>query len=310
MKKIAFIFPGQGSQAVGMGRAFVEKFGVAKEMVERASGRLGYDLSKLLFEPNDNLSQTKYTQPAILLVSLMAHKLFENELPIKPLYALGHSLGELSAVSAMGGLSLEDALLVAQSRGEWMQGACSGVDAGMMVTLGLSDEKAEELCLQAQKDGKKVYPANYNSDGQIVMAGIRSDLVSMEDEFKKAGAKRAMLLDMSVASHCPILQSAVDPLKNLLQEKLALDLIAPIVSNATNEIYSTKDRAVALLADQLIKPVFYKQAIRKIENEVDLFIEFGHGSVLKGLNKKITQKPTISVSTPDELEIAIDEVGK
>lgn len=310
MKKIAFIFPGQGSQAVGMGKAFVERYAVAKEMLDLASDTLGYDFGKLIFEPNDNLSQTKYTQPAILLVSLMAHKLFENELPMKPIYALGHSLGELSAVSAMGGLDLANALIVAERRGEWMQEACSKVEAGMMVTLGLSDEKAEEICLQAQKEGKQVYPANYNNDGQIVMAGIRSDLAGMEEAFKAAGAKRAMLLDMSVASHCPILQSAVEPFKALLNEKLASDLMAPVVSNATNELYSTKDKAVALLADQLTKPVRYKQAIKTIDNDVDLFIEFGQGSVLKGLNKKITDKPTVSVSNPDELEIAIEEATK
>lgn len=310
MKKIAFIFPGQGSQAVGMGKAFVERFDSAKEMLLLASDTLGFSFEKLLFEPNDNLSQTKFTQPAILLVSLMAHKLFENELPFKPAFALGHSLGELTAVSAMGGLDLANALKVAEKRGEWMQEACNKVEAGMMVTLGLSDEKAEEICLEAQKEGKEVYPANYNSDGQIVMAGIRSHLASMEDLFKKAGAKRAMLLDMSVASHCPILQSAVEPFKALLNDKLASDLMAPIVSNATNELYTTKEKAVNLLASQLTKPVRYKQAIRSIESGVDLFIEFGHGGVLKGLNKKITDKPTITVSNPDDLEVAIEEATK
>lgn len=310
MKKIAFIFPGQGSQAVGMGKSLIERHAAGKEMLDAASAALGYDMGKLLFEENDRLGQTRYTQPAILFVSLLAHKLFENELPIKPVYAMGHSLGELSAVAAMGGLSLADALNVAAKRGEWMQAACDGVGAGMMVTLGLSDQAAEEACKAAQAEGKKVWPANYNSDGQIVMAGVKADLASMEERFKAAGAKRAMLLDMSVASHCPILQSAVEPLKNLLNEKLQANLIAPVIANATSEAYQTKDKAVALLADQLVKPVRYKQGIAAIENEVDLFIEFGHGGILKGLNKKNTAKPTISVGTADELEQALEEAAK
>lgn len=310
MKKIAFIFPGQGSQAVGMGKSFVESSSVAKSMLDEASSTLGYDFGKLLLEPNDNLGKTEFTQPAILFVSLVAHKLFENELPFKPVFALGHSLGELTAVSAMGGFTLSDALTVAQNRGKLMQDACASIEAGMMVLLGLSDQVAEELCNEAQQNGKKVYPANYNSDGQIVLAGIKGDLASMEAVFKSAGAKRAMLLDMSVASHCPLLISAVDPLKNLLSGKLKDEFLAPIVSNATNELYTTKSVAINLLADQLTSPVKYKQAIKKIESDVDLFIEFGHGSVLKGLNKKITDKPTISISNMDELEIAIEEATK
>ena len=308
MKKVAFLFPGQGSQAVGMGQSFVQQSDVARGMLAQASEALGYDLAQILFEPGEKLSQTTYTQPAILFVSLVAHRLFENELPIKPLYAMGHSLGELSAVAAMGGLSLGDALCVASKRGGWMQEACSGVPAGMMVLLGLSDEATGELCAKLQAEGKQLWPANYNNDGQIVLAGLKPDLEASAERFKAAGAKRAMLLDMSVASHCPLLQSAVSSLETLLEEKLAGDLLSPVLSNATVECYQSKTDAVTLLASQLVKPVRYKQSIAKIESEVECFIEFGHGGILKGLNRKLTTKPTLSVSNMDELEQAIDQL--
>ncbi|MDR0665529.1 MAG: ACP S-malonyltransferase [Helicobacteraceae bacterium] len=311
MKKIVAVFPGQGSQAIGMGKSFVERYDYAKELLDEASGALGYDLGKVLFEENDLLGQTRYTQPAILFVSVTAYKLFESELPVKPIYALGHSLGELSAVCAMGALSLSDALQVAAARGESMQKACEGAGAGMMVALGLSDENAETLCETARKEGKKVWTANYNCDGQIVLAGLKADLETLIDRLKAAGAKRAALLDMSVASHCPLLASAQEPLRKILTEKLNSDrFIAPIVSNASAKPYQTSAEAIELLSDQLIKPVRYKQSVAAIAEEADIFVEFGHGNVLKGLNKKIASKETIGVSTADDLEAAIEILSK
>jgi [acyl-carrier-protein] S-malonyltransferase len=311
MKKIVAIFSGQGTQAIGMGKSLVERYDYAKELLGEASDALGYDLGEILFEENDRLSLTQYAQPAILFVSVTAYKLFESDLGVKPLYALGHSLGELSAVCATGGLSFADALQVASARGKLMQKACEGARAGMMVTLGLSDEAAETLCDAARKEGKKVWAANYNCEGQIVLAGIKADLESLIEPAKAAGAKRAMLLDMSAASHCPLLASAQEPLKDILSQKLRDGrLIAPVVSNATAKPYQTKSEAIAALSDQLVKPVLYKQSVAAIADQADLFIEFGHGSVLKGLNKKITAKETISVSNAEELESAIDMLSE
>ncbi|MDR0747680.1 MAG: ACP S-malonyltransferase [Helicobacteraceae bacterium] len=309
MKRVAFIFPGQGSQQIGMGKSFIDRYDAARELLEEANDALGYDLRELLFYENDRLSQTRYTQSAILFVSLMAHKLFENELPIKPLYALGHSLGELSAVGAMGGLTFADALKTADRRGELMQKACEGKNASMMVVLGIADRAAEEVCAEARENGREVYPANYNSDGQIVIAGIKDDLALSEEMFKKAGAKRTLLLDMSVASHCPLQAQAAEPFREWLEAHLNGPLIAPVVSNAEAKPYRAKEDAIAQLQNQLVKPVLYKQCIRAIEGEVDLFIEFGNSQVLKGLNKKITAKPTISVSNAEDLEGLIAELG-
>ncbi len=305
MKKIAFIFPGQGSQSFGMGKDFFDNSDVAKEMILSSSEKLGFDFEKLLFVENDLLEQTMYTQPAIFLVSQIAHKLFENEMSIKPVFALGHSLGEFSALCSVGALDYLDGVELVHKRGKLMSEACEGVDAGMMALIGLGDEKVEKITEDARKDGKEIWAANYNSDGQIVVAGIKNDLASLEDTFKKEGAKRAILLNMSIASHCPLLKSASSPVEKILQEVIKDEFIAPIISNVTAKSYSTKDEAISLLAKQLTKPVLYKQSIENFSNDVELFIEFG-GNVLKGLNRRSTKVPTHSITDMKTLAEAFE----
>jgi len=303
--KCAFLFPGQGSQAVGMGEDFYNNSEVAKELLDEASAKSGIDFKELLFTENDNLAKTEFTQPAILLVSMMAHKLFENAMPIKPIYALGHSLGELSALASVNALDISDAVALVNKRGQFMADACKDKDVGMLVSLGLSDEKVEELCANARDEGADVWAVNYNSNGQIVIAGIKDDLVALEPILKEAGARRAMLLNMSVASHCPLLQSAVEPFKTELEKVIKDDFIAPVISNVTAKPYSSRVETLKLLPEQLIKPVLYKQSILSIDDEVDCYIEFGHGNVLKGLNKKLTKKPHFNVSNMTTLEQTI-----
>lgn len=308
MRKLAFLFPGQGSQSVGMGRDFYDSSDIAKNMIESASERIDFDMKGLLFEENDRLEQTQYTQPAILLVSAIAHKLFENETSVKPVFSLGHSLGEFSALVSVGALDYLDAVELVHRRGELMQKACEGVDAGMMALIGLKDEDVENLTSQARDNGKKVWAANYNSDGQIVVAGIRKDLESLENTFKEAGAKRAILLNMSVASHCPLLSSASDALKDYLDKYIKDEFASPVVSNVSAKAYDTKEEAVSLLSKQLIEPVKYKHSIKDYEEKADLFIEFG-GGVLKGLNRRLAKISTESVTDMATLEKVFSEIA-
>jgi len=308
--KCAFLFPGQGSQAMGMGEDFFNHSEIAKKMIEDASQRTGINFEKLLFSENDDLEKTEFTQPAILLVSSIAHKLFEDEMPIKPYYGLGHSLGEFSALVSIGALDPIDAVELVNLRGKLMTEACEGQDVGMMVSLGLDDDIVEKVCSEQRDAGMKVWPVNYNATGQIVIAGIKSDLVKLEPVLKDAKAKRAMLLNMSVASHCPLLQSAVAPLSSKLTDMLKDDFMAPIVSNVTAKIYSSKEEALDLLPRQLVSPVLYKQSIANFDDEVDCYIEFGHGGVLKGLNRRATSKPHFVISDMDSLKITIDEIKK
>ncbi len=308
MKKVAFIFPGQGSQTVGMGKDFFENSDIAKEMISKASARLGIDFEKLLFEENENLGKTEFTQPAILLVSTIALAIFKEKCDITPEFVLGHSLGEFTALVASGAIDYLDAIELVHKRGLFMTAACSGGGAGMMALVGIDDETVERVCLEQRELGKKVWPANYNMDGQLVLAGIKADLESLVDTFKQAGAKRAIVLDMSVASHCELLLSAVENLKPYLEEFLNDEFLA-VVSNVSTREYKTKDEAIELLSAQLVNPVKYKQSITAHENKVDLFIEFGNGAVLKGLNKKITKVPTINVSDMNTLEAVIGELN-
>ena len=308
MKKVAFIFPGQGSQTVGMGKDFFENSEIAKEMISKASERLGIDFEKLLFEENENLGKTEFTQPAILLVSSIANAIFKEKCNITPEFVLGHSLGEFSALVSAGALDYLDAVELVHRRGLFMTEACSGGGAGMMALVGIDDATVEKVCQEQREAGKKVWPANYNMDGQLVLAGIKADLESLVDVFKGAGAKRAIVLDMSVASHCELLQSAVENLKPYLQEYLK-DEFMPVISNVSTQAYTTKDEAIELLASQLTSPVKYKQSVSAHADKVDLFIEFGNGIVLKGLNKKITDKPTVNVSDMKTLEAVLGELN-
>ena len=302
MKKIAFIFPGQGSQKIGMGKDFFENSDIAKDMIAKASARLGFSFEELLFEENENLGKTEYTQPAILLVSAIANEIFKSKCDIKPEFVLGHSLGEFSALVASGAINYLDAVELVHKRGLFMTEACAGAGAGMMALVGLDDKTVETICEEQRANGKKVWAANYNMDGQLVLAGLKADLESLIETFTIAGAKKAIVLDMSVASHCDLLTSAVDNLKPYLEEYVNDSFSTSIVSNVTASSYNTKEDAIDLLCKQLISPVKYKHSIASKADDVDMFIEFGNGIVLKGLNRKITKVPTSNVSDMKSLE--------
>jgi [acyl-carrier-protein] S-malonyltransferase len=308
--KISFIFPGQGSQSIGMGQDFFENSDIAKEMIEKASVRVNFDFKELMFENNNKLSQTTYTQPAILLVSCIANEIFKSKCDSKPEFTLGHSLGEFSALVASGAINYLDAVELVHKRGQFMSDACDSIDAGMMAILGMNDEDVQNISKEALGNGKQVWVANYNNDDQVVLAGLKLDLKLLVNIFKAAGAKRAIILPMSVASHCPILEPVAKKLLPYLKSSLNNIFKIPVISNVTAKLYNTKEEAVPLLVKQLTMPVLYKQSIQNNMNDIDLFIEFGNGSVLKGLNKKGVKVPTICVNNMDTLNQAIEKINE
>ena len=310
MKKVAFIFPGQGSQTNGMGKDFFENSDIAKEMIKNASQRLGFDFEDLLFNESENLGKTEFTQPAILLVSCIALAVFKEKSDIKPSFVLGHSLGEFSALVASGAIDYLDAIELVHRRGLFMNEACAGAGAGMMALVGLDDATVEKMTEEQRVAGKKVWAANYNMDGQIVVAGLKADLESLVDTFKEAGAKRALVLDMSVASHCELLTSAVEKLQPYLEEYIKDAFETSVISNVSTNPYNTKADAIELLSSQLVSPVKYKHSVALHAQDLDLMIEFGNGSVLKGMNRKIIKAvPTLNISDMKSLEATLEKLN-
>ncbi len=300
--KYAFIYPGQGSQTLGMGKDFIDNFTTAKLLAEQASDILKLDMLKILHEDEAKLNETAYTQPAIFLVSAMAHHIVAQEYGIQASIAFGHSLGEVSAYCLNGGASFADSVYLTHKRGQFMAQACKDKEVGMMVCLGLATHTLETICKEAQDSGLQVWAANYNLEGQVVLAGVRSDLESVSKALKDAGAKRTLLLKMSVASHCPLLQDSIPPFYDLLQTSIN-DSQIDIIANATLALYRAKEEALQNLTQQLIKPVLYHQCVCKAkELGITHFIEFGNGNVLAGLNNKISDIPTMSINTAQSLQ--------
>lgn len=304
--KFGFIFPGQGSQAIGMGKEFYNNYKIAKDLFDSASDILKIDMKSLLFNDNDNINKTQFTQPAILLVSYISYRLFNEQNKSTPIFGLGHSLGEITANVISKGISFENAINLVHKRGELMQKACEDIDAGMAVVIGLDDNILEDFC-HSKKD---IWCANYNSDGQNVLAGSKKALLEAESEIKKLGAKRFLMLPMSIASHCPLLNNICDEFRNILDDVLLDNFTFEIISNATMESYKDKNKALELLTMQLVSPVFYKQSIKNNEKRVDCFIEFGYGNILKGLNKRLSDKPTYCISDISSLESTLNEISK
>ncbi len=303
---VAVIFPGQGSQSIGMGKDLYQNSQEVRVLFEQASDILQENMAKLCFEENDKLNLTQYTQPAILLVSYAIYSLILPKIKGKIGFGLGHSLGEFSALCASGVLDFDNALALVDQRGRLMEECCKNKTAGMMVVLGLEDPILEEFCDKKRNIGLKVWCANYNADAQMVLAGGREDLSSLEVEIKGLGAKRVLMLPMSVASHCPILEGMREDFAVILESSLKDSFGFSIISNVSAKPYNKKDEALRLLSNQLISPVLYKQSIRENDKEVEVFIECG-GNVLKGLNKRLTSKETLSLQNYQEVQEFLDK---
>lgn len=285
--KLAFVFPGQGSQYVGMGKDLYENFEEVKTLYNEASDALGYDVANLSFNgPAEELNKTYRTQPCLLAASMAAHTVLKKD--IKPSVAAGHSLGEYSALVASAVLPFRDAVRLTEKRGQLMQQAVPEGKGLMAAIIGLGKEKVNDICLSVRSG--YVAPANYNCPGQIVIAG---ETIAVEEAMKLAkdeGAKRVMPLGVSVPSHCKLMVDA----SNKLAEFLFLDNIemknpeVPIVSNADAIFLSTVDGIKASLVRQLNSPVLWEDSVKTIvESGINVFIEVGPGKVLSGLIKRI-----------------------
>lgn len=308
MSKIAFIFPGQGSQSIGMGKNLFESCDIARNVYEEFNKVLDRSISDICFEgPEDSLKQTQNTQPCILATSIAALDVFREKSGIKPAFVAGHSLGEYAALYASGVLNLEDTIKLIGKRGELMGQASDGT---MAAILGLDEQKINELVKEAQAEGI-VSVANYNTPEQIVITGEVSAVEKASELCSEAGAKRVVPLSVSGAFHSPLMKKASDDYKEFVDSVKIDNASIPVVTNVdaieTTEAKDFEEKMV----DQIYSSVFWTQTINKmIEQGVDTFIEIGPGKVLMGMNRKISREvKTYNVFDMASLEKVIDTLN-
>lgn len=286
----AFVFPGQGSQYPGMGKELAENFGIARETFQEADDALGSNLSRLCFAgPEEELRLTANTQPAILAVSVAALRVVESETGLAADYLAGHSLGEYSALVAAGAIRFSDAVRLVRARGTFMQEAVPIGVGAMAAILGVDPEVLAEICAEAAQN-EVVAPANFNSPGQIVIAG-HAGAVNRTIEIAKAkGFRKTMLLPVSAPFHCSLMMPAAERLEKVLGEVDIHPLRKPVITNVEAEPNSDRERIRELLVKQVCAPVLWDGSVKKMkELGVNRFIEIGPGKVLSGLIKRIAK---------------------
>jgi len=308
--EIGLVFPGQGSQSVGMGKALCEAFPDLKRVYDEASSLLGYDAAALCFEgPAERLNLTEYTQPALLVASIAALKTLEPA-GVKPIAVAGHSLGEYSALVAAGGVSFRDAVGLVQKRGRYMSEAVPPGAGLVAALLGLTSQAVMEVCRAASTVGV-VTAANFNSPGQVVIAGERAAVERAIELAKEKGCRKAIPLSVSVPVHTPLMQKAADRLAKDLAAVQWSDLKVPLINNAEAKAISRAADIQASLVRQLPSSVLWEDTVHTMgKMGVTTFIEVGPGTVLAGLIKRILpDAKLLNVNDPKSLDATLHALG-
>lgn len=306
---IGLVFPGQGSQSVGMGKALCDAYPALRQVYDEASSVLGYDAAALCFEgPAERLNLTEFTQPALLVSSIAALKMLEP-VGVQPIAVAGHSLGEYSALVAAGGVSFRDAVGLVQKRGRYMSEAVPPGTGLVAALLGLTAPVVKEVCREASTVGI-VAAANFNSPGQVVIAGEKSAVERAIDLAKGKGCKKAILLPVSVPVHTPLMQQAADRLAKDLGEVRWSDLKAPLVNNAEAKAISRAGEIQASLVRQLPSSVLWEDTVQVMgKMGATTYIEVGPGTVLTGLIKRIMpDAKLLNVNDPKSLESTLQSL--
>jgi [acyl-carrier-protein] S-malonyltransferase len=290
MKSIAFIFPGQGSQYVGMGKELYENFSVAKRIFEEADDALHQSISGLCFKgPEEALKLTENTQPAVLTTSIAAYNVLQAEKGLIPSFTAGHSLGEYSALVASEALTFSEAVKIVRLRGKFMQEAVPVGEGAMAAVLGMERDQVEKVCEEVSS-GDVLTTANFNCPGQIVIAGHSKAVERAVERIKQEG-KKAVLLPVSAPFHSPLMKPAGERLEKALGEISVTDLKIPVVTNVEAEVNTSKERVKGLLVAQVSSPVRWEESMRKmIEKGMEQVLEIGPGKVLSGLMKRIDNR--------------------
>lgn len=286
MKRIAFMFPGQGSQAVGMGKEFYDTYPQVKELFDQANDNLNKDIKEIMFSgPDDVLTETENAQPALLLTSIAIQQVLSAE-GVQPVMTVGHSLGEYSALVAAGALSLNDALPLVATRGKLMEQAFPKGQGTMAAVLGLDESAVQKVVSEISEE--IVDLANINCPGQIVISGSVQGVELASERLKEEGAKRVLPLNVSGPFHSRLMKTANEEFASYLDQVEIKDTTIPVYANVSASPVTDKDEMKNLLVKQLYSPVRFEASIRHmLEQDVDAFVEVGNGKVLSGLLRKI-----------------------
>ena len=299
----ALFFPGQGSQSVGMLGELADEFGIIKETFAQASDALGYDVWELVQQdPNNQLNETQFTQPALLTASVALYRVAKDKGLGDDLVMAGHSLGEYSALVCAGAIDFKDAVKLVEARGKFMQEAVADGEGVMAAVIGLDDDVIKQIC-EEQAQGEVVTPVNYNSPGQVVIAGHSSAVSRAGEALKEAGAKRVLPLPVSVPSHCALMKPAAEKLKQELENITVKSPVIDVINNVDVMIETDPAAIKDALVRQLYCPVRWTESVEKAADmSVEKAFEVGPGKVLTGLNKRITKSFNCSaLNTADAL---------